>query len=140
MKRDIVTGVEGREGLIQGIEKLAKTVGSTLGPCGRTVIINRPGRTPLVTKDGVTVAKEIELTDPVEAIGAQFVRDVSVKTGEEAGDGTTTATILAHEMIRIGSMMQGELGSKFYPFDFKDGYCNRAWQQQSRREPSGVCS
>lgn len=121
MKRDIVTGVEGREGLIQGIEKLAKTVGSTLGPCGRTVIINRPGRTPLVTKDGVTVAKEIELTDPVEAIGAQFVRDVSVKTGEEAGDGTTTATILAHEMIRIGSMMQGELGSKFYPFDFKEG-------------------
>jgi chaperonin GroEL len=74
-----------------------------------------------VTKDGVTVAKEIELTDPVEAIGAQFVRDVSVKTGEEAGDGTTTATILAHEMIRIGSMMQGELGSKFYPFDFKEG-------------------
>lgn len=121
MKRDIVTGVEGREDLIQGIEKLAKTVGSTLGPCGRTVIINRPGRTPLVTKDGVTVAKEIELTDPVEAIGAQFVRDVSVKTGEEAGDGTTTATILAHEMIRVGSMMQGELGNKFYPFDFKEG-------------------
>ena len=121
MKRDIVTGVEGREDLIQGIEKLAKTVGSTLGPCGRTVIINRPGRTPLVTKDGVTVAKEIELTDPVEVIGAQFVRDVSVKTGEEAGDGTTTATILAHEMIRVGSMMQGELGNKFYPFDFKEG-------------------
>src|SRR5438309_3445119 len=91
-----------RHALLRGIEKLAKAVKATLGPSGRNVILDKKFGSPTVTKDGVTVAKEIELEDPYENMSAQMVREVASKTSDAAGDGTTTATVLAEAIFREG--------------------------------------
>src|SRR6187399_2392509 len=91
-----------RQALLRGVEKLARAVKATLGPSGRNVILDKKFGSPTITKDGVTVAKEIELEDPYENMGAQLVREVASKTSDVAGDGTTTATILAESIYREG--------------------------------------
>src|SRR5256884_858519 len=88
--------------LKRGVDQLADTVKVTLGPKGRNVVIDKKFGAPTVTKDGVTVAKEIELTDPLENMGAQMVKEVATKTSDLAGDGTTTATVLAQAIFREG--------------------------------------
>ncbi len=102
MAKQIQFDETARQALLRGVEQIAKAVKSTLGPAGRNVVIDKKFGSPLITKDGVTVAKEIELEDPFENMGAQLVREVSSKTNDVAGDGTTTATLLAQAMIREG--------------------------------------
>ena len=92
-----------RQRMLKGIDKLADAVASTMGPTGRNVIINKSFGGPTVTKDGVTVAKEIELEDRFENMGAKLVSEVAQKTSDLAGDGTTTATVLAREIYRQGN-------------------------------------
>ena len=93
---------EARSALKRGVDKLANAVKVTLGPKGRNVVIDKKFGSPTVTKDGVTVAKEIELEDPIENMGAQMVREVASKTSDIAGDGTTTATVLAQKIYSEG--------------------------------------
>jgi chaperonin GroEL len=100
--KKIAYGSEAREAILRGVEKLARAVKITLGPCGRNVVLEKSYGSPTVTKDGVTVAKEIELEDACENMGAQMVREVASKTSTVAGDGTTTATILAESIFREG--------------------------------------
>ena len=100
--KKIAYGSEARTAILKGVEKLAKAVKITLGPCGRNVILEKSYGSPTVTKDGVTVAKEIELEDAYENMGAQMVKEVASKTSSVAGDGTTTATILAESIFREG--------------------------------------
>ncbi|MDP2359194.1 MAG: chaperonin GroEL [bacterium] len=102
MAKAITYNTAARNGLKAGVDKLADAVKATLGPKGRNVVIDRKFGAPLVTKDGVTVAKEIELKDPIENMGAQMVREVASKTSDQAGDGTTTATVLAQAILREG--------------------------------------
>ena len=102
MSKIIEFGSQGREQLVKGIDVLADAVVSTLGPNGRNVVIEKEGESPQSTKDGVTVAKHIKSTDPVENLGIDLVREASVKTADKAGDGTTTSTLLAREMIKNG--------------------------------------
>jgi chaperonin GroEL len=89
-----------RQKVLRGVELLSRAVKVTLGPKGRNVVIDKKFGSPLVTKDGVTVAKEIELSDPYENIGAQLVKEVASKTNDAAGDGTTTATVLAEAVYK----------------------------------------
>src|ERR1041384_708599 len=100
--KQLIFDESARQSLLKGIEKLSRAVKATLGPKGRNVAINKKFGSPTVTKDGVTVAKEIELEDPCENMGAQMVREVASKTSDTAGDGTTTATILAEAIYREG--------------------------------------
>lgn len=93
---------DARQAILRGVEKLSRAVKVTLGPCGRNVILDKKFGSPTITKDGVTVAKEIELQDPFENMGAQMVREVASKTSDDAGDGTTTATILSEAIYREG--------------------------------------
>src|SRR5688572_4145657 len=93
---------EAREGLEAGVNKLAKAVRVTLGPRGRNVVLDKKFGAPTITNDGVTIAKEIDLTNPYENLGAQLVKEVATKTNDIAGDGTTTATVLAQAMVREG--------------------------------------
>ena len=102
MAKDIRYGEEARKALQAGIDKLADTVKITLGPKGRNVVLDKKFGAPLITNDGVTIAKEIELDDPFENMGAQLVKEVATKTNDAAGDGTTTATLLAQALIREG--------------------------------------
>lgn len=102
MAKDIIYGIEARNKLQAGVDKLADTVKITLGPKGRNVVLDKKYGSPLITNDGVTIAKEIELDDPFENMGAQLVREVATKTNDTAGDGTTTATLLAQAFIREG--------------------------------------
>ena len=102
MSKIIKRGDEARKALEAGVNQLADTVKVTLGPKGRNVVLDKKFGTPLITNDGVSIAKEIELDDPFENMGAQLVREVSTKTNDVAGDGTTTATLLAQAMIREG--------------------------------------
>ena len=102
MARDITYNVEAREALKRGVDQLANAVKVTLGPKGRNVIIDKKYGAPHITKDGVTVAKEIELKDAAENLGAQLVKEVASKTGDQAGDGTTTATVLAQAIVSVG--------------------------------------
>ena len=102
MAKDIYYGIEARDALVRGVDKLANTVKITLGPKGRNVVLDKKYGTPLITNDGVTIAKEIELENAAENIGAQLVKEVSSKTNDAAGDGTTTATLLAQAMIHEG--------------------------------------
>ena len=102
MAKDILFNHDAREGLKKGVDELASAVKVTLGPKGRNVIIDKSFGAPQVTKDGVTVAKEIELTEAIENMGAQMVKEVASKTNDLAGDGTTTATILAQAIFNTG--------------------------------------
>ena len=102
MAKQIVYGEEARKALQSGIDKLADTVKITLGPKGRNVVLDKKFGAPLITNDGVTIAKEIELEDAFENMGAQLVREVATKTNDAAGDGTTTATLLAQALVREG--------------------------------------
>ena len=102
MAKEISFNIEARESLKQGVDKLANAVKVTLGPKGRNVIIEKKYGAPQITKDGVTVAKEVELEDASENLGAQLVKEVASKTGDQAGDGTTTATVLAQSIIGVG--------------------------------------
>ena len=102
MAKQIVYGEEARKALLSGIDQLANTVKVTLGPKGRNVVLGKKFGSPLITNDGVTIAKEIELEDPFENMGAQLVKEVATKTNDAAGDGTTTATLLAQAIVHEG--------------------------------------
>ncbi len=118
MAKKIQYNVEARDGLKRGVDALANAVKVTLGPKGRNVVIDKKFGSPAVTKDGVTVAKEIELKDPIENMGAQMVKEVASKTADQAGDGTTTATVLAQAIVTAG-MKNVAAGAN--PMDLKRG-------------------
>ncbi len=102
MAKEILYGIEARNALVRGVDKLADTVKITLGPKGRNVVLDKKYGAPLITNDGVTIAKEIELENEVENMGAQLIKEVATKTNDAAGDGTTTATLLAQAFVREG--------------------------------------
>ncbi|HBN81368.1 MAG TPA: chaperonin GroEL [Ruminococcaceae bacterium] len=102
MAKQIIYGADARKALMSGVDQLANTVKITLGPKGRNVVLDKKFGSPLITNDGVTIAKEVELDDPFENMGAQLVKEVATKTNDVAGDGTTTATLLAQALIREG--------------------------------------
>ena len=102
MAKEVSYSLDARSALKSGVDKLANAVKVTLGPKGRNVVIEKKFGAPTVTKDGVTVAKEIELEDKLENVGAQMVREVASKTSDVAGDGTTTATVLAQSIVNEG--------------------------------------
>ena len=102
MAKEIKYGAEARAALEEGVNKLADTVRVTLGPKGRNVVLDKSFGAPLITNDGVTIAKEIELEDAFENMGAQLIKEVASKTNDVAGDGTTTATVLAQAMVHEG--------------------------------------
>jgi chaperonin GroEL len=102
MAKEIKYGADARKALESGVNQLADTVRVTLGPKGRNVVLDKSYGTPLITNDGVTIAKEIELEDAFENMGAQLIREVAAKTNDVAGDGTTTATVLAQAMVHEG--------------------------------------
>ncbi|TXB63900.1 chaperonin GroEL [Vicingus serpentipes] len=118
MAKDIKFDIEARDSLKNGVDKLANAVKVTLGPKGRNVIIDKKFGAPHVTKDGVTVAKEIELKDPIENMGAQMIKEVASKTADDAGDGTTTATILAQAIVTAGLK---NVAAGANPMDLKRG-------------------
>ena len=118
MAKDIKYDVDARELLRQGADALANAVKVTLGPKGRNVVIEKKFGAPRITKDGVSVAKEIELEDPFQNAGAQFVKSVASKTGDDAGDGTTTATVLTQAILTEG-MKNVAAGAN--PLDLKRG-------------------
>ena len=118
MAKDIKFDIEARDGLKRGVDALANAVKVTLGPKGRNVIIGKSFGGPTVTKDGVTVAKEIELKDPLENMGAQMVKEVASKTNDLAGDGTTTATVLAQAIVKEGLK---NVAAGANPMDLKRG-------------------
>ncbi len=102
MAKEILYGIDARNALMRGVDKLADTVKITLGPKGRNVVLDKKYGSPLITNDGVTIAKEIELENEAENMGAQLVKEVAIKTNDAAGDGTTTATVLAQALVREG--------------------------------------
>lgn len=102
MSKEIKFGEDARKKMLDGVNKLADTVKVTLGPKGRNVVLDKSFGAPLITNDGVTIAKEIELDDSYENIGARLVKEVATKTNDIAGDGTTTATVLAQSIIKEG--------------------------------------
>src|SRR5450756_1798534 len=116
--KDVKFGAEAREKLLRGVEILNDAVRITLGPKGRNVVIDKGYGSPRSTKDGVTVAKEIELADKFENMGAQMVREVAQKTNDIAGDGTTTATVLAQAIVREGAKA---VAAGMNPMDLKRG-------------------
>jgi chaperonin GroEL len=116
--KDVKFGLDARDRMLHGVDILAETIRVTLGPKGRNVILGKPYGAPRITKDGVTVAKEIELSDKFENMGAQMVREVATKTSDVAGDGTTTATVLAHAIIREGAK---GVAAGMNPMDLKRG-------------------
>lgn len=118
MAKEIKFDIEARNMLKEGVDKLADAVKVTLGPKGRNVVIGKSFGAPQITKDGVTVAKEIELEDAIENMGAQMVKEVASKTGDDAGDGTTTATVLAQEVVNVG-LKNVTAGAN--PMDLKKG-------------------
>ena len=118
MAKDIKFDIEARDGLKRGVDALANAVKVTLGPKGRNVIIGKSFGGPTVTKDGVSVAKEIELKDALENMGAQMVKEVASKTNDLAGDGTTTATVLAQAIVKEGLK---NVAAGANPMDLKRG-------------------
>src|SRR4030088_1426387 len=116
--KDIRLGTDARERMLHGIDILTNAVRVTLGPKGRNVVLDKSYGAPRITKDGVTVAKEIELADKFENMGAQMVKEVAVKTGDLAGDGTTTATVLAQAIVREGAKA---VAAGMNPMDLKRG-------------------
>jgi len=111
-------GVEARKSSLDGVEKLARAVRVTLGPKGRNVVIQKSFGAPIIPKDGVTVAKNVELPNPLENIAAELVKDVASKTSDDAGDGTTTATVLAHTIFAEGNKA---VAAGMNPMDLKRG-------------------
>src|SRR6201993_427994 len=118
MAKQIVTGENSRQAILRGVNALADAVKITLGPKGRNAVIEKKFGAPIITKDGVTVAKEIELRDPLENMGAQMVREVASKTSDVAGDGTTTATVLAQAIVKEGAK---SVAAGANPMDLKRG-------------------
>src|SRR6202043_2024986 len=118
MAKQIVTGENSRQSILRGVNLLADAVKITLGPKGRNAVIEKKFGAPIITKDGVTVAKEIELKDPLENMGAQMVREVASKTSDVAGDGTTTATVLAQAIVKEGAKA---VAAGMNPMDLKRG-------------------
>src|SRR6187399_460999 len=118
MAKQIIHGEESRAAILRGINQLADAVKITLGPKGRNVIIDKKFGSPSITKDGVTVAKEIELKDAIENMGAQMVKEVASKTSDVAGDGTTTATVLAQAIVTAGLK---NVAAGANPMDLKRG-------------------
>ena len=118
MAKEIKFDIKAREELKNGVDALADAVKVTLGPKGRNVIIEKKFGAPHITKDGVTVAREIELEDPFQNMGAQLVKEVASKTGDDAGDGTTTATVLAQAIINVGLK---NVAAGANPMDLKRG-------------------
>jgi chaperonin GroEL len=116
--KDVKFGASAREKMLKGVDTLANAVKVTLGPKGRNVVIEKSFGAPRTTKDGVSVAKEIELEDKFENMGAQMVREVASRTNDEAGDGTTTATVLAQSIIREGMK---SVAAGMNPMDLKRG-------------------
>src|SRR5688572_2197826 len=118
MAKQISYGDQSRQSILRGVNRLADAVKVTLGPKGRNVVLDKKFGAPLITKDGVTVAKEIELKEPLENMGAQMVKEVASKTSDVAGDGTTTATVLAQAIYREGSK---NVTAGANPMDLKRG-------------------
>src|SRR6186713_3530781 len=118
MAKQIVYGEQSRQAVLRGVNQLADAVKVTLGPKGRNVVLDKKFGSPTITKDGVTVAKEIDLNDPLENMGAQMVREVASKTNDLAGDGTTTATVLAASILREGAKL---VAAGMNPMDLKRG-------------------
>src|ERR671930_1161744 len=116
--KDVKFSRDARERILNGVDILANAVKVTLGPKGRNVVIDKSFGAPRITKDGVTVAKEIELEDKFENMGAQMVREVAQKTNDQAGDGTTTATVLAHGIVKEGAKA---VAAGMNPMDLKRG-------------------
>jgi chaperonin GroEL len=116
--KDVKFSAEARQRMLRGVDILADAVKVTLGPKGRNVVLDKSFGAPRITKDGVTVAKEIELPDKFENMGAQMVREVASKTSDVAGDGTTTATVLAQAIVREGSKA---VAAGMNPMDLKRG-------------------
>src|SRR4028119_870833 len=116
--KELVFSTDARAALKKGVDKLAEAVKVTLGPKGRNVVTDRKFGSPLITKDGVTVAKEVELEDAIENMGAQMVKEVATKTSDVAGDGTTTATVLAQSIITEGLR---NVAAGANPMDLKRG-------------------
>ena len=116
--KDVRFGGDARERMLRGVDILADAVKVTLGPKGRNVVLDKSFGAPRITKDGVTVAKEIELADKFENMGAQMVREVASKTNDIAGDGTTTATVLAQAIVREGAKA---VAAGMNPMDLKRG-------------------
>src|ERR1700757_2059707 len=116
--KDVRFGDQAREKMLKGIDILANSVKVTLGPKGRNVVLDRSFGAPRISKDGVTVAKEIELADKFENMGAQMLREVAAKTSDQAGDGTTTATVLAQTIVREGAKA---VAAGLNPMDLKRG-------------------
>src|SRR6266481_9774228 len=116
--KDVRFAGDARDRMLRGVETLANAVKVTLGPKGRNVVIDKSFGAPRITKDGVTVAREIELADNFENMGAQMVREVASKTNDQAGDGTTTATVLAHAIVKEGVKA---VAAGMNPMDLKRG-------------------
>src|SRR4026208_290691 len=116
--KDVKFSTDARERMLRGVDILANAVKETLGPKGRNVVLDKSFGAPRITKDGVTVAKEIELEDKFENMGAQMVREVAQKTNDLAGDGTTTATVLAQAIVREGAK---SVAAGMNPMDLKRG-------------------
>src|SRR5918999_1751194 len=116
--KEVKFSTEAREKMLRGVDILADAVKVTLGPKGRNVVLDKSFGAPRITKDGVTVAKEIELEDKFENMGAQMVREVASKTNDVAGDGTTTATVLAHAIVKEGAK---SVAAGMNPMDLKRG-------------------
>ena len=130
MAKEIKYGAEARKALETGVNKLADTVSVTLGPKGRNVVLDKSYGAPLITNDGVTIAKEIELEDPFENMGAQLVKEVATKTNDVAGDGTTTATVLAQAMINEG-MKNLAAGANEESYRYSSR-CNQGYELQGK--------
>src|ERR1700693_3692149 len=116
--KDVKFSGDARERMLRGVDILAHAVRVTLGPKGRNVVLDKSFGAPRITKDGVTVAKEIELSDKFENMGAQMVKEVATRTSDQAGDGTTTATVLAQAIVREGSKA---VAAGMNPMDLKRG-------------------
>src|SRR5215510_15847805 len=116
--KDVKFGTDARERMLRGVDILGNAVKVTLGPKGRNVVLDKSFGAPLITKDGVTVAKDIELPDKFENMGAQMVKEVAYKTSDVAGDGTTTATVIAQEIFREGLKM---VAAGHSPIEIKRG-------------------
>ena len=133
--KDVKFSGDARDRMLRGVDILANAVKVTLGPKGRNVVIEKSFGAPRITKDGVTVAKEIELEDKFENMGAQMLREVASKTNDTAGDGTTTATVLAQAIVREGAK---SVAAGMNPMDLKRGIeiAVQPWSRISRSAPS----